>query len=418
VSTVNARSPANVDSAFLRTLAQLRWFAALGQGLTIWVTVHQLSVPLPTGPLWMGVATLLLFNLYLSVHRLEGSVPPTLAVAHLAFDITELSWAIAWSGGAMNPFVSLFLVPIAMATLALPVRHILLVSAMATLGYAMAAILGLPLPHVHGLSGTFDLHLAGMAVNFVLSAAVFVAVLTRLAALRDAREREIAQLREQSARAEGILGLATHAAAMAHTLNTPLGTLTLILDDLLEDSDPAGAVHADLERACTLVGHCRDQVRKLVHDADPDQHALLPLRDYIDAVIARWELLRPSMRLRKQIDLPAVEVRADPALEHLLQALLDNAADASASRGQAELSLQLSLQQGDLIGAIADQGGTALAERPRPQTLFASTKRDGLGVGLALSHATVERCGGDLSLEAGPEGAITRLRLPLERLRP
>lgn len=407
-----------VDPAFLRTLAQLRWFAALGQAVTIWVSLHQLDLPLPTAPLWMGVAALLLFNLYLRVRPPAETASAARALAHLGFDITELSWVIAWSGGAMNPFVSLFLVPIALSTLALPAPHIVLVAFMATVGYAVAAVYGLPLPHVHGISGIFDLHLVGMAVNFVLSAVVFVAVLTRLAALRDAREREIARLREQAARDEGILGLATHAAAMAHTLNTPLGTLTLIVDDLIEDSAAASEQRTDLERARTLVAHCRDQVRKLVHDADPDRHAQAPLREYVEAVIARWELLRPSLRLHKDIQLPNDPLRADPALEHLLQALLDNAADASVAQGQSELGLRLRLQHDELVGAVTDQGGTALLERPRSPTLYASTKRDGLGVGLALSHATVERYGGELTLEPGPEGAITRLRLPLQRLRP
>ncbi|MBK9657738.1 MAG: sensor histidine kinase [Rhodanobacteraceae bacterium] len=339
-----------IDSDFLRTLARLRWSAAAGQALAIVVTLYVLELPLPAWPLWAGVAALLV------VQRLCDQRPgwrspatqaprqrcgprfrPGVAVAHLAFDIAELTWAIAWSGGPMNPFVSLFLVPIALATLALPIRHIVLVAALATLGYALAAALGPALPHIHGLSGTFDLHLWGMAVNFAVSTLVFVAVLTQLAAARDAREREIARLREQAARAEGILGLATHAAAMAHALNTPLGTLTLILDDLAEDNANRPQTHADIERARAVVAVCRDQVRKLVHEAHPDSHELEPLPGYIDSVIARWELLRPSMRLTRDIELPQLSIRADPALAHLLQALLDNAADASVGQSSTEL---------------------------------------------------------------------------------
>lgn len=43
---------------------------------------------------------------------------------------------------------------------------------------------------------------------------------TRLAADLRARERELARLRERFTRNEGIVALATHAAAMAHELNT------------------------------------------------------------------------------------------------------------------------------------------------------------------------------------------------------
>ena len=419
---------ARIDPGFLRTLILLRSAAAAGQALAIAVTLYVLALPLPAWPLWAGVAALLTFNAYASialagVNRPSGSaaapvrrsVSVSVAVGHLAFDIAELTWAIAWSGGPMNPFVSLFLVPIALATLALPIRHIVLVAALATLGYALAATLGPALPHIHGLSGTFDLHLWGMAVNFLVSTLVFVAVLTQLAAARDAREREIARLREQAARAEGILGLATHAAAMAHALNTPLGTLTLMLDDLAEDNANRPQTHADIERARAVVAVCRDQVRRLVHEAHPDSHELQALAGYIDSVIARWELLRPSMRLARDIELPQLSIRADPALAHLLQALLDNAADASAEQGRADLGLHLRVVDHAMIGAITDHGGRALENRPLG-ALFASSKTDGLGVGLALSHATVERYGGELSLQAGDDGAVTRFCLPLAKL--
>ena len=412
-----------IDPGFLRTLVLLRWCAAAGQALAIAVTLYVLELPLPAGPLWTGVAALLAFNVH-ATNAIRGvrerapapaAVPAGIAVSHLAFDIAELTWAIAWSGGAMNPFVSLFLVPVALATLALPIRHILLVAVLAASGYTLAALLGPALPHIHGLAGTFDLHLAGMAVNFALSTIVFVAVLTHLAAARDAREREIAQLREQAARAEGILGLATHAAAMAHALNTPLGTLTLMLDDLAEDCTDRPQLGADIERARAVVAVCRDQVRKLVHEAHPDSHVLQPLADYIDSVIARWELLRPSMHLTRDIELPRLSIRADPALAHLLQALLDNAADASAGQGRSDLSLRLRVNDHALIGDIVDHGGSALDQRPLG-ALFASSKTDGMGVGLALSHATVERYGGELSLQPGHDGAITRFRLPLAKL--
>jgi two-component system sensor histidine kinase RegB len=121
------------------------------------------------------------------------------------------------------------------------------------------------------------------------------------------------------------------------------------------------------------------------------------------------------MHLTRDIQLPELSIRADPALAHLLQALLDNAADASAEQSRPELGLQLSVVDHALVGAIVDHGGSALEKRPLG-ALFVSSKPGGLGVGLALSHATVERYGGELSLQAGTDGAITRFRLPLAKL--
>lgn len=407
---------AQVDARFLRLLMLLRWVAVAGQSLAILAATRGLGVPLAQAPLWAGVAVLAAFNLVLTLRPPAAPATPRQALVHLGGDILQLTLVIGLSGGATNPFVSLFLVPIALATLALPVRAILVVAVLATLGYAGAAWLGPPLPHVHGLAGLFDLHLAGMAVNFLLTAVVFVAALTRLAALRDERERELADLRESRARDEGILGLATHAAAMAHSLNTPLATLTLLLDDLAEDLSPQPDLRAEAQRAQELVAVCRDHVRELAAAADPGRQRVLPLSVWIDELVARWELLRPEIQLQRRIELPRVSVRADPAVAHLLQALLDNAADASHERGRERVDLVLRLEADALLGEIADEGLGAPAEDRAPLP-YRSDKQHGLGVGLALSHATVERLGGSLELKPGGGGSVAQFRLPLAALR-
>jgi len=49
------------------------------------------------------------------------------------------------------------------------------------------------------------------------------------------------------------------------------------------------------------------------------------------------------------------------------------------------------------------------------RSAFQSGKRDGLGLGLALAHATAERLGGELRAELQPDrGLLQRLRVPLE----
>jgi two-component system sensor histidine kinase RegB len=49
-----------------------------------------------------------------------------------------------------------------------------------------------------------------------------------------------------------------------------------------------------------------------------------------------------------------------------------------------------------------------------PGRLFKTSKPEGLGIGLVLSHATVERLNGDLSMQSPAEGAgvSVTFRLP------
>lgn len=401
--------------SLLRNLVVLRWLAVGGQVVTITLAVHLLGIPLRAPPLWAGVAALAAFNLWAGWRaRHAARVGAGEVVAQVAVDIVVLAWQIGCSGGAMNPFAPLFLLPIALLAVALPTAWVVLTAALCCLGYAASAVLGAPLPHRHGAAvDPFNLHLAGMAVMFAISVAVVTFFLTRLAQALRERERELARLREQFARNEGILALATHAAAVAHELNTPLATLTLMLEDRLDQTSP-GTDRAELETMATLVDACRDRVRELAAPADRSAIDERPLAAAIEAVVERWQLLRPMIELQRGGDLaqaPAAPLAS--GIGHLLTALLNNAADASEAAGERRVALHLASDGAALTGSVRDYGNGIPAEIANG-ALFRSTKPGGLGVGLALSHATVERLGGELSLQAA-QGGGTRVafRLPL-----
>ena len=389
--------------SFLRLLCNLRWLAVLGQALTVALVVGLLHIPLPVAALSAGIAVLALFNAYVTAQVYGGAADSASDVEvclHVLVDIAVLTWMIALSGGMENPFASLFLIPIAIAILALPPRLMGLTSALSGLGYLVSTLFGRELPPVAGLlGGPFGLHKIGMLANFVLSAVVILFFFTRMTAAWRRSEREVAQLREQFARNEGILALATHAASVAHELNTPLGTLTFMVDDLVHEaaSKPERETFATMK---SLLEICRDRVRELAAPAASDVRHGPPEQVNLDLVIQQWQLVRPTIDLHRTGSIAGFE-KVDPAVGHLLQALLNNAADAGEQAGITRVDLDLSSDARGLRGEIRDYGvGFDQAQPPLPAALFRTSKPGGLGIGLALSHATVERLGGELSMQA------------------
>jgi len=386
--------------AFLATLAHLRWLAIGCQVLTVIVVTGPLGMHLPAAPLWAATAVLFVFNIFATLRaRRVQRVAPIEAFAHIAVDVLVLSWLIAWGGGIANPFTSLFLLPIAFAALALPVPWLYATATLCGIGYAASALFGRPMPHTTVGDG-FNLHLIGMTVNFVISVIVVVYFLSRLAAAIGARERELATLRERFARNEGILALATHAASVAHELNTPLGSMTLLVDDLLEQPQRAG-VRSDLESLRTIVDMCRDRVRALARPAD-DAAASAPVS--LPRLVDGWRLLHPAIRLQVAGDAVAGFVPVHAA--QVLRALLDNAAQASQAAGNDDVTLRLDAIEEALDGEVSDRGAG-----------FGVVQSDGvgLGVGLALCQAIIEHHGGRLSIGTRAGGGTwVSFRLPLQ----
>ena len=406
--------PRNAPLVFMRQLCHLRWLAVIFQALTLTLVAGPMGVALPVLPLAAGTATLAAFNIYVAWRlRQDADGHDHEVFAHLLIDIAVLAWLITLGGGMENPFASLFLLPIALAILALP-RGLMIATAVASVaGYGFSTRFGNPLPAVPGFAGgAYGLHMAGMLADFIVSAVVMLLFFTRMAAAWRRSEQEVSRLRDRFTRNEGIVALATHAAAVAHELNTPLATLTLMIEEMAEDAHTP----AQRQQAATfksLIDLCRDRVRTLAAPASADT---APLMTALDDVIGQWQLVRPTINLQRSGNVAGI-TRVDPAVGHLLQALLNNAADASEQAGQQQVDLRLESDARGLHCLIRDYGvGFDLAQPPLPAELFRSGKSGGLGLGLALSHATVERLGGQLSMQAtGGRGVRVEFHLPPAR---
>jgi two-component system sensor histidine kinase RegB len=397
------------DAPFLRTLCSLRWLAVAGQAATILVATSVLGLELSPLPLWAGVAALALFNLYVQLRVHDADTAPVTAFGHILVDVTVLTWMVAWSGGVANPFGSLFLILIALAALALPLRWTLAVAAACLIGYAVSGLFGLPLPA--GYFTAMQMHQWGVVCNFLLSATVVLVFATRLAIALRRREHELSLLRERFVRNEGIVALATHAASVAHELNTPLATMTLLADDIADQTE-SPELRDDVDTLRELLVQCRERVLALARPASGQLRG----RDSVTLpkVLEQWRLVRPTITLKRNDDAP-LQLPLDPGIGHLLMVLLNNAADAGEQAERPQVDLTLRIEGSDLIGEVRDYGrGFDAREAVLPGTLFNSGKTQGMGVGLALSHATIERLDGELWMRPA-NGAGTRVgfRLPL-----
>jgi two-component system sensor histidine kinase RegB len=131
-------------------------------------------------------------------------------------------------------------------------------------------------------------------------------------------------------------------------------------------------------------------------------------------LLSRWQVVRPDARV--SLELSPGAARLMPALseslEQALMNLLNNAADVSPD----DVNVHAGTADDALVLDISDRGPGFSPEQKRQagRTAFSGKPGQGMGVGLALTHATVERLGGTVNLmEREGGGTRVRVRLPL-----
>lgn len=348
---------------------------------------------------------------------------------HLLLDVFGLSLLLYFTGGANNPFVSYLLVPVTIAAAALPALLATLLGGIALGSYSLLLFLYQPLPALmpgdeHAAhSGMADasalpnLHSVGMWFNFAVSAALVIYFVVKLAAELRRREERLRQYREETLRNEQILAVATQAAGTAHALGTPLGTMAVLLGELEEEHLNNPALVMDIHTLQSQLNHCRSTLQGLVQKADfkHQQVRRLPVATFVGDLLQQWQLVRPevSCMLKLKSD-SSPTLRVDPTLEQALINLLNNAGDASPDG----IGIVVDWDDEHWTMQVRDQGpGIARELAEQLGTTIQSSKPDGLGVGLVLSQATLNRLGGSVSLyPQQPRGTLTVIELPLDHV--
>jgi two-component system sensor histidine kinase RegB len=292
----------------VHTLTVTRWVAIVGQLFTILLVHFSLGIPLRLGLLLPAVALSVLVNLALLLSlRANARLPESGTAALYAYDIAQLCYILALTGGAQNPFAALLLLPVALAAATLDLRSTVTVTGLAVLGLALLALEGDGLPwwgEPLTLPGLYRAGLAaGLGVAAVLSA-TFVWGLAE-AARRRADALQAAQL--ALAREQRLSALGGQAAAAAHLLGTPLGTITIIARELvreLPDDDPLGE---DARELFAQAQRCREILKTLGRSGaaggDDREHVRFtsaPLSGHLEQLAA--ELARPGIETAVRVE--------------------------------------------------------------------------------------------------------------------
>ncbi|QBF84890.1 HAMP domain-containing histidine kinase [Shewanella maritima] len=331
--------------------------------------------------------------------------------------IDSIFWLI-WlhlTGGATNAFVSLMLLPIAIAAVTQPAWAPWSLTLLTTLGYSLM-IYAIPEHHMNHHGMDMRSHYVGMWFNYLISALVLTMFVGFIAHKIRQKDAELSYMRESQLRQEKLLALGTSSAQMAHQLATPLASLQLLVDDLNEGEQPE-IIAPEMQQALSRCQHTLDNLRHATNAIREQKQIVMPVTELVGSIKSQVLLLMPELNLETHISEAAQTsmITTDVSLIPALLSLIENGARASAENGLGhKVSFDIDQESEQLFISVTDYGkgidkslikqlGHRIIEAPK-----------GMGIALLLSHASFERLGGQLIMSSLQQGGVeARVTLPV-----
>lgn len=407
----------------LRTLVVIRWLALAGQAVTV-LSVHLgLGFELPVGPVMLAITISGFLNVWLSVkfpatHR----IGPKAATLNFAFDLLQLATVLALTGGLENPFAVLMVAPVIISATALGARPTAILAGLAAVLLSILIAVHLPLPWSGPSPVLPEPYVTGIWTALVFTMIFIAAYAWRIAGEARRMTEALTATQLALAREQRLSALGGLAAAAAHELGTPLGTIAVIARELERDVTEPEALVEDVAMLRAQADRCREILAQLTKPGAERDDALLgrqPARLLMETIAEPYASLRPDIEIVTAGDGEGEEPSI-PRLPEIIHGVGNFVANA-VRFAETKVDLALVWTPSRLMLTIRDDGPGfspevfgALGEP------YVSSRRDddgtSMGLGIFIAKTLLEHTGAEVAFANTRTGAEVRIGWPRPRL--
>lgn len=411
----------------MRTLVVLRWCAIFGQVCAVLGAIYLYDLTLQIGLVSLVIGAPIIVNivsyfLYPENRRLTESEADLL----IGFDLVQLGLLLFLTGGLNNPFALLILAPIAVAATILPLRSMIILSAIAVGIVTLLRFTSLPILTASETAFILpDIFVFGFWVSLIIGIG-FISVYSRQVTQETLSMGEALVATQMAlAREQKLTDLGGVVAAAAHELGTPLATIKLVSGEIIDDIDPKSDLHDDL----TLIRDQADRCRDILHSmgrAGKEDNLLryAPLESVIKEAsephlsrgkAVNFQLIPPQTDEKDPAAARQPDIFRRPEIIHGVRNLVQNAVDFARTTVHVEIrwtptaiNIRISDDGAGYSSSVLNRIGEPFVKRKR--ALEDRKQRpgyEGMGLGLFIAKTLLERSGARLTFSNGGARAIT-----------
>ena len=300
-----------------KTLVILRWIALVGQYLTICIVFFVFKYEL----LFFYCSLIILFgvltNFYLQFKFKKNQLNNFASTFFLFYDLIQLSFLLYLTGGITNPFAILLIVPSIVSSTFLNLRSTINLSIATIIILVFLTIYNLPLPHYGELHFHIpDTYLYALPIAIIITLIFLTYFGVRFGIESRKRTEALNKLELILAKEHELESIGFQAAAAAHSLGTPLSTITVIAKELEKEIGNNPKYSKDVDLLLSQTKRCSDILKNFSKDQLKEDNFLsnITIEELLNEIIRSYTEISD-----KKILLLTEKNKLNPQIERTLE---------------------------------------------------------------------------------------------------
>ena len=247
-----------------KTLIILRWIAIIGQLSAVSVVYYYLRLDFPIRFAFLIIFFGLLTNLFLQFKIKSVQIKDFHASIFLIYDLIQLSLLLYLTGGISNPFSILMIVPAIVSSTFLSMGTTIMLGLLTIFFLFLLTVFHYPLPGIHEEAETFPkLYLSGYFIAIIIGLIFLCYFGIRFAGEIKKRSEAFKKLQEILSKEYELESLGGQAAAAAHSLGTPLATISVVARELRKEIGERSKHTKDIDLLISQTKRCSEILKKI-----------------------------------------------------------------------------------------------------------------------------------------------------------
>ena len=387
----------NLDKS---TLTILRYIALFGQFIAINIVFFYLDLKFPIKESYVIISIGLLTNLFLQFKIKVNQLKDTYASLFLLYDLFQLSALLYLTGGILNPFSILMIIPTIVSSTFLSMGTTIILGLITSFLLFIISFTHLPLPGLDSnIFAVPNYYTIGILISILIGLIFLSYFGIRFAGETKKRSEALNKLQEVISKEYELESLGGQAAAAAHSLGTPLATISVVAKELKKEIGNDKEYSKDIDLLISQTKRCSEILKKISKKQIEEDNFLSSIKfeDLLQEIIDSFkETSSKSIELIVDNDTNKIAIRRTPEIIYGLRNFIGNAVKFSRSN----VKISLKSDQKIIEIKINDDGPGIpedIIEKIGEPYIKSKSKElnsnSGLGLGSFLGKTLLERQG-------------------------